>query len=202
MKQTHTSGRGLTLAALAAIATVCTLPVAAADPAAGKKIAESVCAACHGPDGNPPQGVPFPVLAQQTKPYLAVELRAFKDGHRDDPVMSPLAKQLSPDDIKNVSEYFAAQKHRSIAFKADAARAERGKLKAASALCTTCHLPELSGQNEFPRLAGQFPDYTIKQLKDFKAKKRTNDGGIMSGLVQALSEEDIVDLAHYIASLQ
>jgi cytochrome c553 len=46
------------------------------------------------------------------------------------------------------------------------------------------------------------PDYTIKQLKDFKAKKRTNDGGITSGLVQALSEEDIVDLAHYIGSLQ
>ena len=201
MKRTYASRCSLALTALVAIVAISTPAAARADPQAGKKIADAVCAACHGPDGNPPEGTPFPVLAQQTKPYLVAELRAFKEGHRDDPLMSPLAKQLSPDDIKNVSDFFAAQKHRSIAFKADAARVERGAHKAATALCTTCHLPELSGQNEFPRLAGQVPDYTIKQLNDFKAKKRTNDGGIMSGLVQTLSEEDIVDLAHYIGSL-
>jgi cytochrome c553 len=65
-----------------------------------------------------------------------------------------------------------------------------------------CHLGGFKGQNEIPRVAGQQPDYVIKQLKDFKARTRTNDAGNMTAVAQTINEEDIVDLAHYTASLR
>jgi cytochrome c553 len=64
-----------------------------------------------------------------------------------------------------------------------------------------CHLGGLKGQNEIPRVAGQHPEYVIKELKAFKARTRTNDAGNMTSVSQTLSEQDIEDLAHYIATL-
>jgi cytochrome c553 len=64
-----------------------------------------------------------------------------------------------------------------------------------------CHLGGLSGQNEIPRLAGQHPEYVIKQLKAFKARTRTNDAGSMTSVAQTITEQDIEDLAHYISTL-
>ena len=59
----------------------------------------------------------------------------------------------------------------------------------------------MKGQNEVPRLAGQHPDYVITQLKSFKARERTNDAGNMTSLAQTLSEEDMLNLAHWISNL-
>ena len=64
-----------------------------------------------------------------------------------------------------------------------------------------CHLGGFSGQNEIPRVAGQHPEYVVKQLKAFKERSRTNDAGNMTSVAQTLSEEDIETLAHYIANL-
>ena len=55
------------------------------------------------------------------------------------------------------------------------------------------------GQNEIPRVAGQYPEYVRKQLQDFKAKRRTNDAGNMTSVAGTLSDEDIENLANYIA---
>jgi cytochrome c553 len=170
-----------------------------ADPVAGEKKAES-CAACHGPAGNSPSGQ-FPILAGQTFRYVFLQLRDFKEGRRKDPVMSPMAEPLSREDMVDLAEYFAQQKPKPIAFKADAARVERGRKKADETLCTMCHLGGFKGQNEIPRVAGQWPDYVVKQLKDFKARTRTNDAGNMTSVAQTLSDEDIIDLAHYTGSL-
>jgi cytochrome c553 len=41
----------------------------------------------------------------------------------------------------------------------------------------------------------------IKQLKDFRERNRTNDAGNMTSVSRNLSDEDITNLAHYIASL-
>ena len=59
-----------------------------------------------------------------------------------------------------------------------------------------------AGQNEIPRAAGQHYQYTVTQLKDFKARTRTNDGGNMTSVAQTLSEQDIDNLAQYLTSLQ
>jgi cytochrome c553 len=50
-------------------------------------------------------------------------------------------------------------------------------------------------------VAGQSYDYIVKQLRDFKARARTNDAGNMTSVTSTLSDDDIVNLAHYIAGL-
>src|SRR5438105_2613003 len=174
-------------------------PCAAQDVEAGRKKADA-CAACHGPDGNSslPQ---FPILAGQTARYTYLQLRDFKEGRRSDPQMSPMAAGLSREDMLDLAAFYAAQKPRPNAFKADEARAARGKAKADETLCTMCHLGAFIGQNEIPRVAGQHFDYTVKQLRDFKNRVRTNDAGNMTSVARTLSDQDIEDLAHYTASL-
>jgi cytochrome c553 len=189
----------LALAALAAASVVISSAPALADPVAGKKKAE-VCAACHGPDGNStnPQ---YPILAGQTFRYVYLQLRDFKEGRRKDPQMSPMAVNLTREDMIDISEYYAAQKKRPVAFKADGAKVAAGRKKSDEVLCPMCHLGGFSGQNEIPRVAGQHYEYVVKQLKDFKARARTNDAGNMTAVAGTLSDADIDNLAHYIANL-
>jgi len=186
----------LALLALLALLPVCAM---AQDAAAGKEKA-AVCGACHGVDGNStiPQ---YPILAGQTARYLYLQLKDFKEGRRKDPLMSPMAANLSKKDMLDLAAYFAAQKPTSQNSRGDASKAARGKQVADAALCTMCHLGGFSGQNEIPRNAGQHYEYLVKQLKDFKVKNRTNDAGNMTAVMRTISDEDIEALAAYIASL-
>jgi cytochrome c553 len=171
----------------------------AQDAEAGKAKAQA-CAACHGADGNSTAPL-FPILAGQTARYIYLELRDFKEGRRSDPQMSPMAAPLSREDMFDLAAYFAAQKPRPADFKPDPARVARGKAKADETLCTMCHLGGFMGQNEIPRVAGQHYEYVVKQLRDFKNRTRTNDAGNMTSVARTLSDEDIEDLAQYLASL-
>lgn len=176
------------------------LPAGAQDIEAGRTKAQ-VCAACHGADGNSTAGN-FPNLAGQTWRYIYVQLKDFKEGRRTDAVMSPMAAPLSRQDMIDIANFYAAQSARPSSFKTDEAKIKLGKAKADETLCTMCHLGGFSGQNEIPRVAGQQYDYVIKQLKDFKARTRTNDAGSMTSVAQTLSDADIENLAHYITSLR
>lgn len=165
----------------------------------GAKLAET-CAACHGADGNAVMA-DTPVLAGQTARYLYLQLKDFKEGRRESPLMSPMAKNLSKEQMLALAQFYAGQKQKPNGFKADGAKVVKGKAKADEVLCTMCHLGGFAGQNEIPKVAGQRYDYIVKQLKDFKAMKRTNDAGNMTSVSKTLSDEDIENLAHYIASL-
>ena len=171
----------------------------AQDAVAGRKKAET-CVACHGPGGNSTQGQ-YPILARQTARYLYLQLLDFKEGRRVDPQMQPFAANLTRGDMLDLSAYFAAQKPLGTSFKPDPKRAARGQAKAQEVLCTMCHLGGFKGQNEIPRVAGQHYDYTVKQLRDFKARRRTNDAGSMTSVSSTLSDEDIINLGHYLAGL-
>ena len=174
-------------------------PARAQDAAAGKAKAAS-CVACHGEGGNSAQPQ-YPVLAGQTARYLYLQLRDFKENRRSDPLMSPQAANLSREDMLDLAAYFAAQRPLAVKFTVDAGKAERGRKKAEETLCTMCHLGGFKGQNEIPRVAGQHHDYVVKQLGDFKAGRRTNDAGNMTSVARNLSDQDIQDLAQYIANL-
>jgi len=158
------------------------------------------CTPCHGPNGNSENPL-FPILAGQSWRYIYIELKDFKEGRRSDSVMSPMAADLSRDDMIALGNFFAAQKPLPIAFKPDAARVEAGRKISETVLCPMCHLGGFVGQNEIPRVAGQYPEYVQKQLRDFKARRRTNDAGNMTSIAATLSDEDIVNLSHYIANL-
>lgn len=160
----------------------------------------AACVACHGPNGNStdPQ---YPILAGQSWRYIYIQLKDFKEGRRTDPVMTPMAANLSRDEMIALGNFFAAQKAKPIAFKADGARVAAGKKISDAVLCPMCHLGGFAGQNEIPRVAGQHPEYVRKQLHDFKERKRTNDAGNMTSVAGTLSDDDIESLAQYIANL-
>jgi cytochrome c553 len=175
-------------------------PVAASaqTPAAPPKAA--ACVACHGANGN--ATLPLnPILAGQTSRYLYLQMRDFQEGRRSDPQMSPMVKDLSRDEMRALADYFAAQKPAPQSFKVDAQKAKLGRAKSEETLCTMCHLGGFAGQNEIPRVAGQNYDYVVKQLRDFKDKRRTNDAGNMTSVSRTLSDTDIENIGHFLAGL-
>jgi cytochrome c553 len=175
---------------------------------AGKKKA-LYCSGCHGADGNS-ELTDYPILAGQTARYSYLQLKDYKSGLRMDDMMTAVAAGLDKQDMLDLAAYYAVQQPKgpriqagesSVPFKPDPARVAAGKKKSAEVLCTMCHLGDFAGQNEVPRVAGQHPEYVIKQLEAYKNRTRTNDAGTMTSVAKTLSDEDIQNLAHYVASL-
>ena len=161
----------------------------------------AVCIACHGPGGAKPIQDDYPRLAGQTARYLYLEMKDFQEGRRENALMTPMVAGLTRDEMQELAAYFAAQTPLPQTFAADAAKAKLGKAKADETLCSMCHLGGFTGQNEIPVVKGQNFAYIVKQLKDFKARTRTNDAGSMTSVANTLSDADIVNLAHYITGL-
>lgn len=188
-----------TLLTLATLLTLLPLPAFAQDATAGKE-KSLVCSVCHGADGNStiPQN---PILAGQTARYIYLQLRDFKEGRRKNPFMTGIAANLSKKDMFDLAAYFSAQKNNGQNSRGDTSKIEHGKAVADAALCTMCHLGGFSGQNEIPKTGGQHYEYVLKQLQDFKAKRRTNDAGNMTAVLRTIPDDDLEALAAYVASL-
>lgn len=178
--------------------------LAAAAPAdAGPDISEKValCAGCHGAGGNSVMPE-VPILAGQSARYIYLQLRDFKEGRRKNELMSPMAKDLTKEEMLAFGDYFAAQKRTVENERGDATKVTAGNKVADAALCTMCHLGGFAGQNEVPRVGGQHYSYVKKQLMAFKYKQRTNDAGNMQAVVKTLPDEELEALASYIATLK
>jgi cytochrome c553 len=184
------------------------------DTAKGQAIASGVCVACHASDGNS-QIAANPKLAGQHAEYLQKQLANFKPqgakkAERDNPVMAGMAANLSATDIKDVAAYFAAQKLKPAAAKDKelAALGQKiyrgGNLATGVAACAGCHGPAGAGMPaQYPRIAGQFPEYVEAQLKAFRSGARANDpNGMMRGVVARMSDRDIQAVADYVAGLR
>jgi len=184
---------------VAAVLACLWLPALAQNVEAGSRKA-APCFACHGANGNSALSA-FPILSGQGMRYIYLQLKDFKEGRRHEPSMDALVANLTREDMFDLGAFFAAQKQGNNGFRPDAQKAARGKAKADETLCSMCHLGELAGQNEIPRVGGQHYDYIVKQLKDFKGMRRTNDAGSMTSVAKTLSDEDIDNLGHYAAGL-
>lgn len=172
----------------------------AADVEAGRAKAE-VCVACHGLNGNAVlPGVPS--LAAQPAMHTFLQLVQFREKRRRDPQMSPFAEKLTDRDMQDIGAYFAAQKAAPSSFVVDANKAAIGRKLLEAHHCGSCHMPDLSGQNQIPRLAGQNVEYLVKQMRGLKDGSRRDIDGTMASAAQALSEQDIDNLAHYLASVK
>lgn len=93
---------------IAASLALATFAAGAADLEKGKQLANTTCAACHGPEGNKPLDPSYPRLAGQYADYLAKVLRDYQTGKRKNAVMAGMAAPLSRADIANVSAYYAS----------------------------------------------------------------------------------------------
>jgi cytochrome c553 len=176
-----------------------TTAAGAADPEAGRRKAEA-CGACHGPDGN--STIPgTPSLAGQPAYFTHWQLIKYRDGRRRDAQMSPFAEKLTDADMADLAAFYAAQAARRRPAALDPARVAAGRQLAGAHHCTSCHRPALTGQEQAARLGGQDFDYLLRLLRGFKAKTAADLDGTMTVASQALSPEDILDLVHFMASL-
>ena len=169
------------------------------------------CTACHGQEGNSVNPL-WPNIAGQNAPYLVAQLQAYKDGTRNDPLMSSQAMLLSDEDMRNLAVYFESLPAAvsAVADPSSDARAEAlyrgGREDAKIAACLACHGPTGRGNPaaEYPALNGQHAAYTAKQLRDYASNKRQSDGKtrMMRELAARMSEEDIVAIASYVQGLK
>lgn len=179
---------------------------AAGDAAAGK-VKSNVCAACHGADGNS-VNPEWPKLAGQLSAYIVQQLRGFKQGLRQNPLMAPIAQALSEQDMEDLAAYFASQELKLTgATNAELAKQGQRLYRGGNshnqiAACMGCHGPSGRGiPPRFPRLSGQQTAYTKQQLLAFKAGKRVSEADIMTSIAFRMSEQEINAVAEYIAGL-
>jgi cytochrome c553 len=167
----------------------------------------AVCAACHGGDGN--SGTPAnPKLAQQHPEYIVKQLQEFKSGKRSNPIMQPMASQLSDADMQNIAAWVTSKKAKP-GFAKDkdlvtlGERIYRGGIADRQvAACAGCHSPNGAGlPSQFPRLSGQHADYTAAQLTAFRDGIRKN-GPMMVQVAAKLNDREIRAVADYIAGLR
>jgi cytochrome c553 len=188
----------------AAFALVLAIPPSAATAQPSEpppEIAEKValCRTCHGEDGLPVvENVP--IIAGQHMFYLLTQLRDFRAERRANDIMTPMAKELSNDEMKALATYFSEQPwpdYHEAASDADKARAQ---MLAVEAACTQCHLDRMLGDSRNPRVGRQKIDYTEKTLKDLRDNTRQN-AAAMAAIVRAWSDEDVAAMSRYLAGL-
>jgi cytochrome c553 len=173
-----------------------------------------VCAACHAADGNSQIAI-NPKLAGQIPEYLYRQLVNFKGApgrkaERDNPVMAGMVASLSPEDMRNLAAYYAAQAAKPGAAKSKdlvalGQKIYRGGIASKGiAACASCHGPNGAGMPaQYPRLSGQHAEYVEVQLKAFRSGERANDpNGSMRGVAGKLSDREIQAAADYIAGLR
>lgn len=186
---------------------------ASADLAKAKQTAEQVCGACHGADGNSQLPV-NPKLAGQQPAYLLKQLQNFKGGpngpERANAIMTGMTAALSDSDMEGLAHYFASQ-----TLQPEAAKSKEtinlgqqiwraGIASKGVPACGACHGPAGSGiPAQFPRLSGQFADYTEAQLKLFRSGERANDPSKMMRMIAIkMTDPEIKAVSDYAAGLR
>jgi cytochrome c553 len=180
---------------------------AAGDAEAGKS-KSAMCAACHGPDGNSPAPT-VPKLAGQHADYLAKQLAEYKSGERQNATMNGMAAALSEQDMADLGAFYASQTvavGQAAEDKVAAGEAiyRAGNTASGVSACAACHGPRGAGNPmaKFPSLSGQHADYTVAQLKYFRAGERANDAGsMMRGIAKKMTDAEIDAVAQYIQGL-
>lgn len=178
------------------------------DPSAGETKSEA-CVACHGQDGNSPQGQ-WPNIAGQHAGYTFEQLQAFKAGEqRSNPQMAGIVGGLNEEDMRDLAAYFSQQPAK-IMGASDEDRVERGRQiylggisSKGVAACAACHGPAGKGNPaaKYPRVGGQWPQYLVSQLEAFRAGDRTTDENDAMAMADKLSDEEIRAVAEYMAGL-
>ncbi|MDP3087484.1 MAG: c-type cytochrome [Methylotenera sp.] len=171
------------------------------------QITSTVCAACHGTDGNSVITA-NPKLASQHPEYLVKQLTEFKSGKRANAVMSGMAAMLSDEDMKGVAAYYSSQslvlgKAKSNGVGSLGEKIYRGGIAATSVpACAACHGANGAGlPKQFPRVAGQHTDYTLAQLRTFRTGERAN-APMMMTIATKMTDAEMAAVADYIQGLR
>lgn len=206
--------RSLLLSSLLLVAGSLQAQDQAPDLAKAKQTAETICVACHGADGNS-QLSANPKIAGQHEDYLYKQLREFKgwDGNkpaRENAVMTAMVAGLEDADMKGLAKYFAsfelqpepAKNLETIELGQKIWRA--GIAAKGVPACAACHGPAGAGlPAQYPRLSGQFAEYTEAQLKAFRDGGRDNDPNRMMRMIALkMTDAEMKAVADFAAGLR
>lgn len=185
--------------------------------AASGEAKAALCTACHGPNGNS-VNPEWPRLAGQSAVYIAEQLRLFRSGVRDNPIMKPLAAALSDQDINDLAVYYEAQTPTGLEadpsyWKSGQALYLSGDAARAVPACVACHGPVGRGNLAagYPALRAQQSVYVAKQLNDYASGARytgpnpeqaSRNGVMMLTLAKRLTPEEIRDVASYVQGMR
>lgn len=196
---------------LSMLTATCGLVAPSASAQEAPPIVRELCVACHGIDGNggQPLHAEYPKLAAKQAEYIRKQLRDYQSGRRKHAVMTPMAANLTPEQIDAVAAHYAAQTSKP-AGATQPALLELGKkiyndgnVDNGVPACAGCHLPDASGNARYPHLAGQHAPYTYMELKKFASGERDNDRGlVMQSVALRLSDEEMRAVAEYLAGLK
>jgi len=154
-----------------------------------------MCDACHGQNGVPTDPKTIPIIWGQQQSYLVKQLRDYRNGERDNPIMSPIAKGLAQEDLRKIAAYLAAK-----SWPVSRATAASVSPPSGIAQCQPCHQPNFEGGPPAPRLAGLSYEYLVAAMRDFASDERTNNGD-MPKFMQALTDSERDAMARYLSAL-
>jgi cytochrome c553 len=172
----------------------------------------AVCGACHGPGGNS-SNPEWPKLAGQHAAYTYAQLKVLKSGERKMPVMNAQAANLSDQDMRDLSAYFAAQKPSPGVASPDSVKTAQKLYRAGDTArglpaCAACHGPQGHGNAAaaYPRIGGQQSKYAAKVLRDYQAMAGMNipfpNALTMAAVAAKLTDAEVEALASYVNGLQ
>ena len=176
----------------------------------GESQVASVCAACHGADGNStdPQ---YPKLAGQHANYIAYQLKSFQSGQRANSIMSGMSSMLSQQGIADVAAYLSQQKTSpgpTDEYQPALGKSiyENGIPAAGLPSCISCHGPKGLGDSAkmYPRIGGQHAQYVVQVLTGWHNGKPWGDSPhakLVVEVVKKLTIEQINAVASYVQGL-
>ncbi|MDX1625306.1 MAG: c-type cytochrome [Wenzhouxiangellaceae bacterium] len=199
-----------TLLALTAALAAHAQTTVSGDPEAGREKA-SVCAACHGMDGNS-QIAQWPKIAEQHAEYIARQTILVREQKREVAQMYPIVMNLSDQDIADIAAWYASQTVEPGVADESLVEAGRslyhgGNPDSGVPACMGCHGPAGNGipGAHYPMLRGQHPEYTADRLRryregvDYGADEPYSK--IMNGVAANLTDDEIEAVSSYIAGL-
>ncbi len=183
---------------LAAAAMLCLACTGALSATFDERVAP--CLACHGEKGQS-QTPQIPSLGGQPAPYLLIQLYLFREKQRAIDIMNEMTKDFTDDDLRAFSDYLAKlpAPQPPAPDNNDAARLERGKALVTQNRCNSCHNLDLTGRENIPHIADQREDYLVKTLREYKNNTRHGYEPTMAEVLAPVTDQQILDLAYYIA---
>jgi len=173
------------------------------DPKKGKALAkQGKCAKCHGDTGISDED-DTPSIAGQIAAYSFKQLYDYKMKLRDDKSMFKKVKNLSQQDMIDISVWYATQKPEAMAGNKSGkdipVLANKGDKKRFLIACDTCHNKEAMVRGfQTPIIEGQKPEHFVDTMMAFKAGERVNDHyKLMQDISAKLTEDEINALALY-----
>jgi cytochrome c553 len=205
-----------TLHTLVALAVACGTAAIHAQEVQGNAQAgeqkNAMCIGCHGIAGYQssfPQVHRVPMISGQNAAYLAAALQAYHQGERKHPTMRGISISLTPQDIADLSAYYALHGKAGTELPATPRRepsAQVAQLLQKGA-CVSCHGDNFAKPIDpsYPKIAGQHADYLYVALTSYQAKANQAYVGrsnpVMAGVVSQFTPAELKALAQYIGKL-